>query len=221
MISPMAMKPYRCILFDWDGCIARTLSLWSDAISASLAEEGITASEREVGPLIGNLYDGAIALGVKPENWKLFKDRIYLFMDGDAHGISLYDGAKKMLERTKSSGRMTALISSSSKLLLEKALIATEVRPYFDVVISGSDVKRRKPDPEGISAAMSLLGAETSNSIMVGDSEFDIKAASNAGIDSVLFYPQAHSAFYSLDHLKKCNPTYIVGSHTELEQMLG
>ncbi len=46
--------------------------------------------------------------------------------------------------------------------------------------------------------------------LYIGDSDKDLGAAKNAGIDSVLFYPAEHKKFYNLDALKTYSPTYIV-----------
>ncbi len=52
---------------------------------------------------------------------------------------------------------------------------------------------------------------------MIGDSDKDLGAANNFGIDSVLFYPPEHKKFYDIEKLKKLRPTYIV---SDLRQIL-
>jgi phosphoglycolate phosphatase/pyrophosphatase PpaX len=53
------------------------------------------------------------------------------------------------------------------------------------VVITGDDVKIPKPDPEGILLAMAHLGASAANTVFVGDSNADVKAAKAANVLSV------------------------------------
>lgn len=45
---------------------------------------------------------------------------------------------------------------------------------------------------------------------MIGDSDKDLGAARNFGIDSVLFYPAEHKKFYDLEKLKELEPTYFL-----------
>lgn len=45
---------------------------------------------------------------------------------------------------------------------------------------------------------------------MIGDSDKDIGAAANLGIDSILFYPPEHEKFHDYPALKKLNLTHIV-----------
>ncbi len=214
------MKSYRHIFFDWDGCLAKTLDIWFKSIKLALADYNIDASDKLTVPLIGDLYNGAIALGLRPEDFIAFKRNVYLRVDANMSGVALYEGAQSLLKKLRSEGKTIALISSGSRSTLEPMLKNTGVREYFDLIISGSDVEKRKPNPEGIEKALSKLGSDKASTIMIGDSEHDLKAAQNAGIDSVLFYPDAHTFFYDIAHLKSLNPTYTIKTFEELGKIL-
>lgn len=62
-------------------------------------------------------------------------------------------------------------------------------------------LERRKPEPDNVDAAMDALGAETA--VYVGDRPVDVRAAENAGIDSVLLEREDWS-----DHSIDVSPTY-------------
>ena len=51
---------------------------------------------------------------------------------------------------------------------------------------------------------------------MVGDSDKDLGAALNFGIDSILFYPESHSKFLQFRQIKKLKPTYIIDDFAEI-----
>ena len=55
---------------------------------------------------------------------------------------------------------------------------------------------------------------------MLGDSEKDVRAAHNAGIDSILFFPPEHNDYYSLEELAADKPTHIIHSWRELLNQL-
>ena len=61
---------------------------------------------------------------------------------------------------------------------------------------------------------MSSLHAKPDSSLMVGDSEADIKAATNAGIDSVLL-------LNDLVHLHDISPTYTIQQFDQLLPIVG
>jgi pyrophosphatase PpaX len=56
---------------------------------------------------------------------------------------------------------------------------------FFDVVVGSDDTDRHKPDPAPLEHALGLLGAGRDESVYVGDSPFDIRAAKGAGMHSI------------------------------------
>ena len=46
--------------------------------------------------------------------------------------------------------------------------------PYFEVIVTADDTTKHKPDPEPLNIALEKLGAAPENSVMVGDTMFDI-----------------------------------------------
>ena len=55
---------------------------------------------------------------------------------------------------------------------------------------------------------------------MVGDTDKDLGAAANFGIDSMLFYPPEHEKFYPLEKLKGYNPTYVFDDFKKLLELV-
>lgn len=55
----------------------------------------------------------------------------------------------------------------------------------FDVIITGDDVIKPKPDPEGLLKALSLLKVESSEAIYIGDSDADIIAGLQANVYTI------------------------------------
>ena len=53
---------------------------------------------------------------------------------------------------------------------------------YFVATIAGDEVKRSKPDPEGIFKALEILNLSTEDVVFVGDSDADITAGKSAQV---------------------------------------
>ena len=87
-------------------------------------------------------------------------------------------------------------------------------------MISADEVINHKPHPEVIEKGMSAIGAIKEQTVMIGDSRKDLEAAKNAGIDSVLIYPESHKTFYDLRQLMTYEPTYVVSGFEELNQLI-
>ena len=60
-------------------------------------------------------------------------------------------------------------------------LACSELAGYFDLVVSGTDVSKHKPDPEGILNVIRTFDLRPQEVLMVGDSLGDIKASRGAG----------------------------------------
>lgn len=214
------MKSYEHIFFDWDGSLAMTLPLWFSSIKKSSEDYGLRLSDRQVVSMIGNLHPGAVDFGVKEEDFKKFEADIYAYFGRDMGNVQLYEGAQELLRSLKSNGKKLALISSGLRPNLLLMLKKTGIDDCFDLIISGSDVTHRKPHPEPLEKALAHLGSEKHKTIMIGDCEHDLNAAHAAGVDSALFYPDSHTFFYDLGHLRESNPTYTMRTFAELRKLL-
>jgi phosphoglycolate phosphatase-like HAD superfamily hydrolase len=124
-----------------------------------------------------------------------------------------------MLSSLTKGGLKLSVLSGNThlRMYLDEKGISNYFEPY---IISGADVKNKKPDPEGIEKLLVMMKASRSETVLVGDSGSDIEASNSAHIDSILFYPKDHARFYDLKELKAQKPTHIVASHQELEKLL-
>lgn len=74
------------------------------------------------------------------------------------------------------------LVSSGSRKSVESTLNSLGWRDLFQVIITGDDVKKGKPAPEGYLAAARFLDVEPSNCLVFEDMEEGILAATSAGM---------------------------------------
>lgn len=95
----------------------------------------------------------------------------------------LCPGAKELLEALHAQGVRLAVVSSKPGPILEKILERQEIAHLFDFVIGPDAVKKPKPDPAGILAALEVTGLEKENILYCGDTVIDAEAAVNAGVD--------------------------------------
>jgi pyrophosphatase PpaX len=66
--------------------------------------------------------------------------------------------------------------------MMEYTLTPFKLSEFFEVRVTADDVKKGKPDPEGISLALSRLKADPKESMYVGDSPADMIAGKRAGV---------------------------------------
>ena len=95
----------------------------------------------------------------------------------------VFPGIPGLLERLGESGKQVALVTSvPNRTLVREALEGLTLNRYFAAVVTGEDVTRNKPDPEGIQMVLKRMEVRPSRVIMVGDSASDIQAGRNAGV---------------------------------------
>ncbi len=204
-------KSYKAYLFDWDGTLCRTLEIWITTLRETFAEYDIHPTDKEFGRCLGD-WPATMALGVPADRHATFKAQVEMRAYEKFLSPPLYDGAVDMLKRLKAADKKLALITTSRREAIEKVLIHHGLIALFDMIITGDDVKAHKPDPEGILSAIARFKMPPAEVVMIGDTDKDLGAAKNAGIDSILFYPSNHADFYDYEHLISFKPVQIIDS---------
>jgi HAD superfamily hydrolase (TIGR01549 family) len=95
----------------------------------------------------------------------------------------LLAGARGLLVRLRRAGLMVALASSSIPRHAQHALDLLEAGDLADVTTTAEDAEESKPDPELMTRVLDRLG--TAAACMIGDSIWDVHAATAAGIPTI------------------------------------
>ena len=66
---------------------------------------------------------------------------------------------------------------------------------------------------------MERFGSDPKDTIIVGDSDKDVLAGKNAGIDSAIVYPKINERFYKKEDLLKLEPTYFFNEYTDIAKL--
>jgi HAD superfamily hydrolase (TIGR01509 family) len=181
--EPVALA---AVLFDMDGTLIDSEKLWSIALEEVARELGgeLSAETRlaMVGTdLVGSVrmlhadigYDGDIDV-----SRRLLVSAAARQFDGP---LEWRPGARELLLAVRKAGLSTALVTSTHRNLVAKAL-ETLGRDRFDVIVCGDDVSRTKPDPEPYVRALAELGVPARTAIAIEDSPAGSSSARAAGI---------------------------------------
>jgi HAD superfamily hydrolase (TIGR01509 family) len=95
---------------------------------------------------------------------------------------SLHSGIVEILDFLRHQGTKLAIFTGKGRRTTAITLRALELHGYFDLVVSGNDVTRHKPDPEGILKVLREFSVLPGQALMVGDSINDVRAARAAGV---------------------------------------
>ena len=100
--------------------------------------------------------------------------------------ISIFPGILELMEELKRRGIKIGLVTSRLRHTTEIGLNKYDMVKYFDAIITCDDTEKFKPDPEPALLALERLNSKPDETLMVGDSLYDILCARGAGIKSAL-----------------------------------
>ncbi|HYJ80259.1 MAG TPA: HAD family hydrolase, partial [Longimicrobiaceae bacterium] len=96
-----------------------------------------------------------------------------------------FTAARELLERMRADGLTLVVATSASKDDLGALLKAAGVEDLIDASSTSSDAEESKPDPDIVQAALDAAGCDPGEAVMLGDTPYDIEAASRAGVGCV------------------------------------
>lgn len=103
--------------------------------------------------------------------------------------LQLKPGAAELLAKVRGTHGL-ALASSSHRRLIDKTLAQFDLRSTFEVVVSGEDVTRPKPEPDLFLRAAELLDVPIDECVVLEDSLAGVQAGQAAGA-IVIAVPEA------------------------------
>lgn len=179
------MRTFQAVFFDMDGTFVNSEPHWLAAETELMAEFGhdwVLADQQFClgGPLskVGK-YMWDLAGGVQTPEW--FVDELVKRTMEHVHtSVEFMPGAFELLMELKKSKVPVGLVTASPREMMEATLSSLDER-YFDIAISGDDVKVTKPDPEAYFLAAKRLGVDITQCIVLEDSLTGIAAARASG----------------------------------------
>ncbi len=176
------------VLFDMDGVLINSEPVIIKAATRALAEVGIPATREFFEPFIGAGEDFFILGPCKeagiPEKTDATMAAMYQYYnDAVYQELMVYPHAAETIKDLHAAGITLALVSSSAKEKLMISLDAAKIpAECFSLILSGSDVTKKKPDPEPYRKAAEKLGKDPKDCLVIEDAINGIKAAKAAGM---------------------------------------
>jgi HAD superfamily hydrolase (TIGR01509 family) len=185
------MKTTQAFLFDLDGTLVDSVYqhvlAWQDALDQMGIELSVWRIHRKVGMSGGLLSNALLRETGQPVTTEEANRLRTLHAEAYVRRVGLVrplPGARDLLQYLSSAGLPWAIATSGSKQTAGPAIELLHVPPGTPVV-TRDEVARAKPDPDLFVAAADRLGVAVDDSVVVGDSVWDLLAARRARALSV------------------------------------
>ncbi|HBZ63263.1 MAG TPA: haloacid dehalogenase [Lachnospiraceae bacterium] len=181
---------YKAVIFDFDYTLGDSTNGIVLSINHALEKLNLkTQDTKTIQKTIGlSLKDTLFELsGIQDEEavrkfTQYFKEKADEVM---VDNTRFYDGALEGLEKLGNEERLLGIVTTKYHYRIEQILAKNNAMNVIDVIVGGDDVKKEKPDPEGLLAAIEKLNVSKDRVLYVGDSIVDAKTAQSAGVDFV------------------------------------
>jgi beta-phosphoglucomutase len=100
--------------------------------------------------------------------------------------LKLLNGLDEFLQKAHDAGIKMAIGSAAILFNIDFVIDGTDIRKYFDVLISADDVEQSKPDPETFLKAAKQLSVSPVDCLVFEDTPKGVEAALNAGMKAVV-----------------------------------
>lgn len=177
--------PPAAVLFDMDGLLIDSEPTWFQAEVDMLASYGYRLGEEHYPHVLGKPIEVSTAylleLTGHPVAAAVFADGIERAMiERLRDGVPMMPGAKELLAALEAAGVPLALVSASSRRIVDACLPVIGA-DRFRFTVSGDDVERGKPNPDPYLKAAALLGVDAAQCAVLEDSPTGTAAGHAAG----------------------------------------
>jgi phosphoglycolate phosphatase len=196
---PIAVK---AVMVDLDGTMLDTADDLAAAANAMLRELGIPERDPEriksfIGKGLVKLVKRCLTDNPEGEPDPALQERAMPVYERNyaevlQHRTRPYPGVMEGLAALREAGFRMACITNKGERFTLPLLEATGLRQYFELVLCGDTLARRKPDPLPLFHACAHFGIEPAEMLLIGDSVNDVQAARAAG-SSVFCVPYGYN----------------------------
>ena len=190
----------RAVIFDFDGVITDSEILHLRAFNQSLAQYGIEITKNDYYTMYLGFNDtdcyklliekGLLKMDEQQINTLMIQKKKIFEQLAKAEG-KMIEGVRDFLNMLEQNNIPMTICSGSLLTEVEMVLEEARLRHLFEVIVSGEQVKKGKPDPEGFLLSLQRLNENRENPItanqcvVIEDSHWGLEAAKAAGMHTI------------------------------------
>ncbi|MCU7840814.1 MAG: HAD-IA family hydrolase [Candidatus Thiodiazotropha sp. (ex Troendleina suluensis)] len=212
---------FKLLVFDWDGTLMDSEARIIECVEAAIKDLEMPLPSQEA---IRNI----IGLGLREAVHALFPDsddelhlgiasryRVHFFSDCESPS-QLFEGTREVISELSQLGYLLAVATGKGRKGLDYALETSGLGDYFHLTRC-ADETFSKPHPEMLHQILEETGVEPRQALMIGDTEYDLEMAVNAGVPALGMTYGVHAH----ERLLKHNPLACLDRITDIPAWLG
>ncbi len=175
------------VIFDMDGVLIDSEEYISRAAIQFFKSRGVQAQPEDFVPFVGtgeDRYIGGVAekYGLKLDLQQAKTETYAIYEKLISGKVGPLPGAPEFIRGCRTRGLKLAVASAADRMKVEINLREIGCGPAdFDAIVTGSDVRMKKPDPETFLKAAQMLGLASAECLVVEDAVNGVRAAVAGG----------------------------------------
>jgi HAD superfamily hydrolase (TIGR01509 family) len=183
---------YKAVLLDVDGTLIDSNDAHALAWVEVGKEFGFAIDYEHVRWLIGMGGDKVLPelTGIDAESEKgkqILARRGEIFRNQYLPTLKPFEGTRELLEQISRDGMRLVVATSASEEDLDGLLKQAGIDDLIDNAANADDAEESKPAPDIVEAALRRAKARPGEAIMIGDTPYDVAAATRAGVPIIGF----------------------------------
>ncbi len=210
-------KPLRLAVFDCDGTLVDSLHVIATAAAEAFTSLGLPApAAAQVQTFVGlPLIEALDRLAPAGADREGLRDRYIeayraLIADPAMHE-PLYEGAAAALDEIEAAGVLLGIATGKGRRGLDAVLDRHSLSDKF-VTLQTSDRGPGKPNPAMLLTAMSEAGVAPSETVMIGDTTFDVVMAGSAGVAAI----GVRWGYHAPAELRSAGAAFLASDYTQV-----
>ncbi|CAN5742653.1 HAD family hydrolase [soil metagenome] len=182
----MSKQP-NAVILDIDGTLIDSNDAHARAYEDAGRELGFDIPFERVRPLIGKGGDKVLpeVTGIEedsPDGERITERKGEIFRERYLPTLKPLPGARQLLHRFRDDTMKLVIATSAGKDDLKGLLEQAGVADLIQDATSADDAEESKPDPDIVLAALKQAGFPPEEIVMIGDTPYDVEAATRAGV---------------------------------------
>lgn len=203
----------KLICFDIDGTLLDTREFIIGAYLHTIKHHaGIDYARDELITFINGTIHEVYETALPGHLQEAFLNTHEEFQTANLHLITIYDEVVTTLDILKKKNIRFAAVTNRRRESALRNLSLHKLDSYFDIVITPEDVKKGKPDPEGVIKVMKQFDVKPRETMFVGDAVSDILTGQNAQIKTV----GVTHGFSTKKQLEDVHADYVIDTISQL-----